>query len=166
MHQRLRLTRSFLGLMISSVLFAQLPPLKPTAEESARLKLLMAEAQEAINSVPASVNPRTNLMMTLPRAYWALGNQVDAHAETQRIREIYKAPAPADSTASNSPSGMAQGRMLRSQLASLAMETAQFGDTADALDIMQEIGYSNGHGLATDMIAVKQAQAGDDQGAC
>jgi hypothetical protein len=150
------------GLAIASAAPAQQPHTKPTAQESARLKRLLPEASAAVRPLPASYGKR-NLMLQLARAYWEAGDGAGARAEVQRLRKMYPAPSQAD-ILDQPPPRRRPGMSPITELCIIADAVAQFGDTADALEIMREIGFRDDtHALET--IAIRQAQAGDSQGA-
>jgi hypothetical protein len=161
--KRVWLGAALLEFMFITWVVAQLAPLHLTPQQSAQINRLAAEAQEAIMQFPEWGIERNNLMQ-LVLIYSELGEPERAHAVIQVIRKKYEAVSEANASGQN-PRGVARfAPNPVMELSMIASEAAQFGDTKDALDIMQDIGYQDRTGMALNMISIKQAQAGDVQG--
>ncbi len=164
LNKRVGLGAALLEFTFLTGAMAQLAPLHLTPEQSAQLNRLAAEAQEAVMQVPDWGIERNNLMQ-LVLIYSKLSEQERAHVVIQVIRKKYEAASEANASGQN-PRGMARfSPNPVMELSMIASEAAQFGDTKDALDIMQDIGYQDGPGMTLSIISTKQAQAGDTQGA-
>lgn len=138
------------------------PPLTP--QGSAQLNRLLANASRAVNQI-SRWDIQRNDLMDIARAYFNAGEADRTHEIVQGIRKKYEALSEAIASGQNLPEGMRFGMSSVMELSTLALEVAQFGDTADALDIMKQIGYEDRSGQTLQMIAIRQAQAGDVQGA-
>lgn len=167
MNSKLRLAVLFLfpllGVSASFPALAQ-PESKLTPQESVEARQLLAKASSAVAELSRSPDQR-NLILNLARTYWQLGDKPAARAEVRTIRKKYEALSGAGASGQSPPAGVPVARIAIMELSDLASEVAQFGDTADALQIMKEIGYQDRGGQTLSMIAIKRAQAGDSEGA-
>jgi hypothetical protein len=150
------------GLMFSSFAGAQKWQVHATPQQAAELNRLVADASEAVNQI-SDWDIQQGDLMDLVSLYSALGEQAHAHAIVQVIWKKYAALSEANASGQNPPPGMQPGMSPATELSTVASELAQFGDPADALDIVKRIGSEDPTADALQMIAIKQAQEGDAQ---
>lgn len=153
-----------LACLVSSLAVSQQSQVAVTPQQSVKLIRLLEDASTAVNQIPEWGIKQGDLM-DLVGLYSAVGKHARAHAIVQTIRNRYQALSEATASGRNPPPGMYSGARSVMQLSMIASLLAQYGDLADALDIVKELGYDNRTAQAINMIAIYQVEDGDLQGA-
>jgi hypothetical protein len=141
---------------------AQQLQIHPSPQEASELRRVLSEADAAITGL--APGEQYDAQLKLASMDWQIGDRAATRAEIERARSLL--------FPSNSPRAAYQmvmegvGPVLpwlssEERLADLASRVAQFGDVDDAAELMKGVPLSGKTDSVLDMLAIKQAQAGD-----
>jgi hypothetical protein len=141
---------------------AQQLRIHPSPQEASELPRVLSEADAAITDL--APGEQYDARLKLASMDWQIGDRAATRTEIERARSLLfpsDSPRAAYQMVMEGVGPILPWLSSEERVADLASRVAQFGDVDDAAELMKGIPLSGKTDSVLDMLAIKQAQAGD-----